>query len=174
MQVSAIHHRDDPILLGSPPMKPPRFHFGLPFRAASFDTVLCTHVLVHVPEPGRAFAEMARVLKPGGCLIQSARQMWHVYTPRDYYRFTASGLQYLAQQQGLDVVAMVPVGGFIGRIGVKLTYGLQRLNHRKIRWITEVPVGVLVLLTQGMFSLLDAWLPTPDDVIFNILVARKQ
>ncbi len=24
-----------PILLGSPPMKPPRFHFGLPFRAAS-------------------------------------------------------------------------------------------------------------------------------------------
>ena len=35
MQVDAIHHRDDPILLGSPPMKPPRFHFGLPFRAAS-------------------------------------------------------------------------------------------------------------------------------------------
>ena len=35
MQVHAIHHRDDPILLGSPPMKPPRFHFGLPFRAAS-------------------------------------------------------------------------------------------------------------------------------------------
>ncbi len=34
MQVTAIHHRNDPILLGSPPMKPPRFHFGLPFRAA--------------------------------------------------------------------------------------------------------------------------------------------
>ena len=35
MEVTAIHHRDDPILLGSPPMKPPRFHFGLPFRAAT-------------------------------------------------------------------------------------------------------------------------------------------
>ncbi len=35
MEVHAVHHRDDPILLGSPPMKPPRFHFGLPFRAAS-------------------------------------------------------------------------------------------------------------------------------------------
>jgi 4-hydroxy-3-polyprenylbenzoate decarboxylase len=34
MPVVAIHHRNDPILLGSPPMKPPRFHFGLPFRAA--------------------------------------------------------------------------------------------------------------------------------------------
>ena len=35
MEVKAIHHRHSPILLGSPPMKPPRFHFGLPFRAAS-------------------------------------------------------------------------------------------------------------------------------------------
>ena len=35
MAVTAAHHRADPILLGSPPMKPPRFHFGLPFRAAS-------------------------------------------------------------------------------------------------------------------------------------------
>jgi len=35
MEVTAIHYRDDPILLGSPPMKPPRFHFGLPFRAAT-------------------------------------------------------------------------------------------------------------------------------------------
>ena len=35
MVVDAIHWRDDPILLGSPPMKPPRFHFGLPLRAAS-------------------------------------------------------------------------------------------------------------------------------------------
>jgi UbiD family decarboxylase len=35
MRVTAVHHRSDPILLGSPPMKPPRFHFGLPFRAAT-------------------------------------------------------------------------------------------------------------------------------------------
>ena len=35
MEVTAIYHRNDPILLGSPPMKPPRFHFGLPFRAAT-------------------------------------------------------------------------------------------------------------------------------------------
>jgi UbiD family decarboxylase len=35
MEVTAVHHRNEPILLGSPPMKPPRFHFGLPFRAAT-------------------------------------------------------------------------------------------------------------------------------------------
>ena len=35
MAVDAVYHRDDPILFGSPPLKPPRFHFGLPFRAAA-------------------------------------------------------------------------------------------------------------------------------------------
>ena len=34
MRVDAMHWRTDPILLGSPPLKPPRFHFGLPLRAA--------------------------------------------------------------------------------------------------------------------------------------------
>lgn len=34
MEVEAIHYRQNPILFGSPPLKPPRFHFGLPFRAA--------------------------------------------------------------------------------------------------------------------------------------------
>jgi UbiD family decarboxylase len=33
MEVRAMHYRDEPILLGSPPLKPPRFHVGLPFRA---------------------------------------------------------------------------------------------------------------------------------------------
>ena len=32
MEVQAIHYRNDPILLGSPPLKPPHFHVGLPFR----------------------------------------------------------------------------------------------------------------------------------------------
>ncbi|GEP12027.1 UbiD family decarboxylase [Methylobacterium gnaphalii] len=35
MVVQASYHRTDPILFGSPPLKPPRFHFGLPFRAAT-------------------------------------------------------------------------------------------------------------------------------------------
>jgi UbiD family decarboxylase len=34
MIVNAIYYRSNPILLGAPPMKPPRFHFGLPLRGA--------------------------------------------------------------------------------------------------------------------------------------------
>lgn len=40
MNVTAIHHRSNPILLGSPPLKPPRFHFGLPLRGAGIWSTL--------------------------------------------------------------------------------------------------------------------------------------
>src|SRR5262249_38316810 len=44
MAVGAIHHRNHPILLGSPPMKPPPVHFRFPFRAPG--------ILGHLQGPG--------------------------------------------------------------------------------------------------------------------------
>ena len=47
MEIAAIHHRNDPILFGSPPMKArfPRFHFGLPLRA-------CRHIWSNLEAAG--------------------------------------------------------------------------------------------------------------------------
>jgi ubiquinone/menaquinone biosynthesis C-methylase UbiE len=42
---------------------------NLPFEENSFDLVTCQTVLIHVPQPARAIAEMKRVLKPGGTLL---------------------------------------------------------------------------------------------------------
>lgn len=41
---------------------------ALPFDDGSFDRVIATHVLEHVPFPHLAIAEWVRVLKPGGVL----------------------------------------------------------------------------------------------------------
>ncbi|MFN2524945.1 MAG: class I SAM-dependent methyltransferase [Actinomycetota bacterium] len=41
----------------------------LPFSENSFDSVVCTYSLCNIPDPGRALAEMKRVLRPGGKLI---------------------------------------------------------------------------------------------------------
>jgi SAM-dependent methyltransferase len=42
---------------------------ALPFDAARFDTVLMTFTLCSVDDPGRALAEIRRVLRPGGALV---------------------------------------------------------------------------------------------------------
>ncbi len=39
---------------------------ALPFPEAAFDAVMAATTLSHVPDPGRALAEMARVTRPGG------------------------------------------------------------------------------------------------------------
>lgn len=41
----------------------------LPFRDASFDTVVCTLSLCSIPDEALAVGEMARVLRPGGSLL---------------------------------------------------------------------------------------------------------
>ncbi len=41
----------------------------LAFRDETFDLVICSEVLEHVPDPQRALAEIRRVTKPGGTVI---------------------------------------------------------------------------------------------------------
>jgi len=42
---------------------------NLPFGDGSFDVVLCSHVIEHVCDDIKAFAELARVVRPGGLVI---------------------------------------------------------------------------------------------------------
>jgi SAM-dependent methyltransferase len=49
----------------------------MPFEAATFDVVLCMHVLEHVPDDRQAMKEMYRVLKPGGWAIIQAPVSQH-------------------------------------------------------------------------------------------------
>lgn len=44
----------------------------IPEPDQSFDAILCTEVLEHLPEPQLALKEFARLLKPGGRLIMTA------------------------------------------------------------------------------------------------------
>ncbi len=39
---------------------------ALPFEDGTFDVILCSHVLEHVPDDAAAMAELYRVLRPGG------------------------------------------------------------------------------------------------------------
>jgi SAM-dependent methyltransferase len=61
----------------------------LPFADASFDTILLSDVLEHIPAPERLWREMARLLKPGGELLSSVPFFYWLHEePYDYYRYT--------------------------------------------------------------------------------------
>jgi SAM-dependent methyltransferase len=50
----------------------------LPFGDDAFDVVIANHMLYHLPDPGRAVTELARVLRPGGTLVAATNGPRHL------------------------------------------------------------------------------------------------
>jgi SAM-dependent methyltransferase len=95
----------------------------LGIRDASFDVVLCTEVLEHLPEPQRAVDEMFRVLVPGGQLLLTTRFLFPIHdAPHDYFRFTKYGLRHLLRR--FEIVELEEETDAVGTLAVLL----QRLG----------------------------------------------
>jgi SAM-dependent methyltransferase len=48
----------------------------LPYADSTFDLICCSWVLEHLPDPAQVFAEVARVLAPGGHLVFLTPNRW--------------------------------------------------------------------------------------------------
>ncbi|RPH52580.1 MAG: class I SAM-dependent methyltransferase [Desulfobacteraceae bacterium] len=75
---------------------------AIPEPDASFDAILCSEVLEHVPEPARAIDEFARLLKLGGKLILTAPFASLVHFAPYYYctGFSRYWYEYHLPQRG--------------------------------------------------------------------------
>ena len=79
----------------------------LPIRADAVDGVALFEVLEHLPEPGLALKEAARVLRNGGAVVLTVPFLYPIHdAPFDFSRLTASQLRHLAAEAGLDVVEL--------------------------------------------------------------------
>ena len=78
--------------------------FHTPLKPESFDTILFSQVLEHLPYPLNALKELRTLLKPDGTLILSVPHLsWLHNEPNDYYRFTHHGLKILLTDAGFRI-----------------------------------------------------------------------
>lgn len=87
---------------------------SIPAPDASFDLILCTEVLEHVPEPIAALREMTRLLRPGGRLLVTAPlgSGLHQLPFHFYGGYTPGWYQHFGARFGLHVREITPNGGF--------------------------------------------------------------
>ncbi len=87
--------------------------YQIPCNDDVFDSAICTAVLEHLEEPEQAIRECFRVLKKGGHAIYSVPFIWQLHEqPRDFFRYSKYGLQYLFEKAGFEVIEVRPLSGF--------------------------------------------------------------
>lgn len=107
----------------------------VPFADNSFDTVVSTEVLEHVPEPLRALREIQRVLKPGGYLVLSAPMYWPRHeVPYDFFRYPYDGLLYLLKTSGLELTKLFNRGRSYAFLGQVLQV-IQPISAKPVNWL---------------------------------------
>ena len=78
---------------------------SVPAPDRSFDMVLSTQVLEHVPEPAHYIAESFRVLKPGAVLVLTTHGLSEEHgCPYDFQRWTSDGLRLLLEGAGFRII----------------------------------------------------------------------
>jgi ubiquinone/menaquinone biosynthesis C-methylase UbiE len=90
--------------------------FALPFADASFDCVICSQVIDRVPRDDALFAELSRVLRPGGLFIlatpDSATLGWRMFGPlhalltssrRPVTRYSRESLSRIVPEHGFEI-----------------------------------------------------------------------
>jgi SAM-dependent methyltransferase len=147
---------------------------ALPFRDGAFHAAINMVTLEHLPEPGRALAEIARTIEPGGLLLLAAPHEWEVHqAPHDYFRYTRYGLQYLLKKAGFEPVEIRAVGGYFRLVARRLLNGLQFFTGG-VRWLGFIPAAIVLVPPALILPFLDALDRARNFTAGYICTARKR
>jgi SAM-dependent methyltransferase len=125
----------------------------IPAPDASFDAILCSEVLEHVPEPTHALDEFTRLLKPGGILILTAPFASNVHMAPYHFcsGFSKYWYQHHLESRGFEIRELVANGDWSALLSQEITrLGGHERSRGRITW----PLGyVLGLLAVGYFAI---------------------
>lgn len=98
--------------------------------------------------------------------------VWHLHEePRDFYRYTGSGLKYLFEKVGFEIVEIKALSGFWVTFGQLFVYNMYRLNRGPLRWLWIV--SAMGLLIQAGSYILDRFDKTEQWTWMYMVVAKK-
>ena len=155
---------------------------ALPFHGCSFDSVLCTEVLEHTPEPLTALQEICRVTKPGGLLLLTVPMSEQLHEePADYYRFTHYGARYLLIKAGFRVLEVHDRGGPWLELGYRTssllysTLGARRDAGGRLHarpFMGPLVVAVCLILQATALAVDRLWSPPLSTIGYALLAER--
>ena len=131
---------------------------AIPEPDASFDVVLCTEVLEHVPNPVVAFREFVRLLRPGGKMILTTPfcSLTH-FAP---FHFSSGLSRYWYEKQALDVgcsvLELTPNGGWLDFIAQelwRLPWIGRTYSSRLLGWLAFASSLPLMLVMRCMATM---------------------
>jgi SAM-dependent methyltransferase len=121
--------------------------YQIPFENKSFDCILNTAVLEHLEEPEKALTEAYRVLKTGGHVLYTIPFIWHLHEePRDFYRYSKYGIEYLFKKTGFEILELRPLAGFWITFGTELNYYLMSLARGPLCFFIKCAIAANNLL----------------------------
>jgi SAM-dependent methyltransferase len=146
---------------------------ALPFRGATFDTIVCTQVLEHVSAPWMVASEIFRTLVPGGHLIVTAPFSYFLHDePYDYYRYTAYGVKSLFTQMGFEAVTIRSISGPLTILNEYIQPVFLVLGH--ILRPTWPIIWEVNKLYNRLLSPFDSWLGRKTKLPTNILAVFQK
>jgi hypothetical protein len=136
----------------------------IPVDAGSFDAVILTQVLEHLPEPQRVLREIRRVLAPGGKVFLTAPLFYAEHEqPYDFYRYTQFGFRHQLTSAGFEVDDISWLEGYGGTVSYQLRQAVVNLPQRSQHYgggllgaATSAAVAILKVPMLGLATLLAA------------------
>ncbi len=131
------------------------------FEESSFDVIVICEVLEHVHSPHLAVQTLLRALDVGGKLILSTPFMLPIHeAPRDFYRFTRYGLEFLLRE--FEEVTIKPRNSYFEAIDVLWMRTVQS-TFRRTRVLSFLMAPVVYFLYRP-FTLLFTRLAYSDEM----------
>jgi SAM-dependent methyltransferase len=136
----------------------------IPVDDATFDLVLCTEVLEHVPDPAAVVREICRVLKPGGTVLLTAPlgSGLHQVPYHFYGGYTPFWYRRVLHESGYEQIEIEANGGFFKHYGQETIRLAKLASPFRLRapalfkllwtpvWLMSLPwtVGICPLLSH--------------------------